>query len=183
MSGFEVAGVVLGSIPLLVSAVEAYIKFMRDWGKSELKSLNRQLTTERTKLYNVLEQLLGDKVPQRDIEPMLQDPMGPLWQAKETNDKIRRMLWNSYAPFEETVLEIRDAVEDVMARLQVQVTSDGQVSPFKYTSVGDFPTDSHHRLMPHAGQMGHQRAHDARVQEVPVPPGSPRLPRCTRHHR
>ncbi|KAK3896367.1 hypothetical protein C8A05DRAFT_40124, partial [Staphylotrichum tortipilum] len=61
MSGFEVAGIVLGSIPLIVTAVEAYIKFMRDWGKipSELKSLNRQLTTERAKLYNVLEQLLG----------------------------------------------------------------------------------------------------------------------------
>ncbi len=130
MSGFEVAGVVLGSTPLIVSAIEAYIKFMRDWGKVplELKSLNRQLTTERAKLYNVLEQLLGDMVPQRDIEPMLQDPMGPLWQAKATNDKIRRMLWNSYTPFEETVSEIRDALEDVMERLQVQVTSNGQAS-------------------------------------------------------
>src|SRR5690348_11333638 len=62
MSGFEVAGIVLGSIPIIVTAIEAYINFMRDWGKvaTELKSLNRQLTTERAKLYNVLDQLLGD---------------------------------------------------------------------------------------------------------------------------
>ncbi len=130
MSGFEVAGIVLGSIPLIVTAVEAYVTFMKDWGKApaELRSLNRQLTTERAKLYNVCDQLLSDIVPQRDIEPMLQEPMGPLWQAKGANDKIRCMLWNSYAPFEKTVLEIRDALEDMMDRLKVQVTSDGQVS-------------------------------------------------------
>ncbi len=130
MSGFEVAGIVLGSIPLVVTAIEAYVTFMKDWGKApaELKSLNRQLTTERAKLYNVCDQLLSDIVPQRDIEPMLQEPMGPLWQTKEANDKIRRMLWNSYAPFEKTVLEIQDALEDMMERLKVQVTSDGQAS-------------------------------------------------------
>lgn len=131
MSGFEVAGIVLGSIPIIVTAIEAYINFMRDWGKvtAELKSLNRQLTTERAKLYNVLDQLLGNMVPQRDIEPMLQNPMGPLWQAKETNDKIRRLLQDSYTPFEETVLEIQDILEDIMRRLKVHVTPDGQVCP------------------------------------------------------
>jgi hypothetical protein len=103
MSGFEIAGIVLGTIPLVVTVLEAYSNFMRDWGKapSELKSLNRQLTTERAKLYNVCDQLISDVVPQRDIEPMLQDPFGQLWQAKETNDKIRRRLWDAYGPFEE----------------------------------------------------------------------------------
>jgi len=43
MSGFEVAGVVLGTLPLVIKAVEAYIGFIKDWGKaaSELKSINR----------------------------------------------------------------------------------------------------------------------------------------------
>lgn len=134
MSGFEVAGIVLGSIPLIVSAVEAYINFMKGWGKvtSELRSLNRQLTTERAKLYNVCDQLLGDLVPQRDIEPMLQDPMGPLWHAEGTNDKIRCILWNSYTPFEKTVLEIREALEDMMERLKVSITPNGQASLYTY---------------------------------------------------
>ena len=80
MSGFEVAGVVLGTLPLVIKAVKAYIGFIKDWGKavSELKSINRQLTTERSKLYNVCDQLLNNVVPQKDIEPMLQDPFGPL---------------------------------------------------------------------------------------------------------
>ncbi|KAL6353697.1 hypothetical protein LRP88_13010 [Fusarium phalaenopsidis] len=115
MSGFEVAGIVLGTIPLIVTALEAYSNVMRDWGKapSELKSLNRQLTTERAKLYNVCDQLISDVVPQRDIEPMLQDPFGQLWQAKETNDKIRRRLWDAYGPFEETIMEVGEALESV----------------------------------------------------------------------
>ncbi|KAL6399890.1 hypothetical protein AUP68_17299 [Ilyonectria robusta] len=129
MSGFEVAGIVLGTIPLLVSALDAYCSLMRDWGKapSELKSLNRQLTTERAKLYNVCDQLISDVVPQRDIEPMLQDPFGPLWQAKETNEKIRRRLWRSYEPFQDTVQEVGEALDDVMQRLRVHVTHDGKV--------------------------------------------------------
>ncbi|KAK0614515.1 hypothetical protein B0T14DRAFT_436388 [Immersiella caudata] len=129
MSGFEVAGVVLGTLPLVIKAVEAYICFMKDWGKaaSELKSINRQLTTERSKLYNVCDQLLSDVVPQKDIEPMLQDPFGPLWQAEDTKKRIRRRLWNSYEPFSKTVLDIQEALQVVQDKLSVDVTSDGQV--------------------------------------------------------
>ena len=129
MSGFEVLGVVLGTIPLVVSGLEYYCKFMREWGKipSELRSLNRQLTTERAKLYNVCDQLISDVVPQRDIEPMLQDPFGPLWQAKGTNDKIRRRLWDSYDSFEDTVREIGEELESVTQRLKIEI-SGGKVS-------------------------------------------------------
>ncbi|KAM5343876.1 hypothetical protein ACJ41O_012413 [Fusarium nematophilum] len=130
MSGLEVVGVVLGTIPLVVTALETYSNFLRDWGKapSELRSLNRQLTTERAKLYNVCDQLISDVVPQRDIEPMLQDPFGPLWQAKETNDRIRRRLWESYGPFEETAKEVGESLETVMQRLRIDVSHDGQVA-------------------------------------------------------
>ncbi|KAH7165847.1 hypothetical protein EDB81DRAFT_680092 [Dactylonectria macrodidyma] len=130
MSGIEAVGIVLGTIPLLVTALEAYCGFMRDWGKahSELRSLNRQLTTEQAKLYNVCNQLISDVVPQRDIEPMLKDPFGPLWQIEETNAKIRRRLWSSYSPFEETVVEVKEVLDSVMQRLSVQVTRDGQAT-------------------------------------------------------
>ncbi|KAK5653256.1 hypothetical protein OQA88_9155 [Cercophora sp. LCS_1] len=129
MSGFEVAGVVLGTLPLVIEAVKAYIGFMKDWGKvaSELRSINRQLTTERSRFYNVCEQLLSDVVPQNDIEPMLQDPFGPLWQAENTNKRIRRRLWNSYEPFETTVMEVQEALRTIQEKLSVDVTRDGHV--------------------------------------------------------
>jgi hypothetical protein len=129
MSGFEIAGIVLGTLPLVVTALEAYSNFLRDWGKApaELRSLNRQLSTERVRLCNVCEQLISDVVSQRDIEPMLQDPFGPLWQAKETNDRIRRRLWDSYSLFEDTVKEVGEALESVILRLRIDVSSDGTV--------------------------------------------------------
>ncbi|RSL77023.1 hypothetical protein CEP51_009444 [Fusarium floridanum] len=129
MSGFEVAGIVLGTLPLVVTALETYSNFLRDWGKapSELRSLNRQLSTERVRLCNVCEQLISDVVPQRDVEPMLQDPFGPLWQGKETNDRIRQRLWDSYGPFEDTVKEVEEALDSVMQRLRIDVSSDGKV--------------------------------------------------------
>ncbi|KAF9769108.1 hypothetical protein IL306_013522 [Fusarium sp. DS 682] len=131
MSGFEVAGIVLGSIPLVISALEAYSKFMRDWGKatSELRSLHRQLSTEQIKLRNVCQLLISDVVPQQDIEQMLANPFGPLWIVKETNDKIRKRLWDAYGPFEDTVAEIRETLENIMERLRVHISDDGQVSP------------------------------------------------------
>lgn len=131
MSGFEIAGLIIGTIPLVVTAVEAYISFMKDWGKttSELRSINRQLTTERAKLYNVLEQLLGDIVSQEDVEPMLEDPFGPSWKTDQANSGIRRRLRDSYGPFEQTVLEVQEALVDVMGRLSVEVTPDGKASP------------------------------------------------------
>jgi hypothetical protein len=133
MSGFEVAGIVLGTLPLLVSALETYSKFMRDWGKtpSELRSLNRQLTTERAKLYNVCDLLISDAVPNQDIEPMLLNPFGPLWKATETSDKIRRRLWDAYKPFEETVIEVEEALQSIMQRLRVQVSADGKVRGYR----------------------------------------------------
>ncbi|KAL6922340.1 hypothetical protein FSST1_006366 [Fusarium sambucinum] len=129
MSGFEVAGIVLGSLPLVVTALEAYCKFMREWGKtpSELRSLNRQLKTERAKYYNVCALLISDVVPQQDIEPMLLSPFGPLWRVSETNDKIRQRLWDAYNPFEETIVEIQEALNAIMSRLRVQISQDGQV--------------------------------------------------------
>ncbi|CAG7564734.1 unnamed protein product [Fusarium equiseti] len=129
MPGFEVAGIVLGSLPLLITALQAYCNFMEDWGKipSELKSLNRQLTTERTKLYNVCSLLISDVIPQRNIDPMLQNPFGPLWRIPGTNDRIRRRLWDSYDPFQQAMSEIQEALESITRRLRVQISQTGGV--------------------------------------------------------
>ncbi|RFN46236.1 hypothetical protein FIE12Z_9515 [Fusarium flagelliforme] len=130
MSGFEVVGIVLGSLPLLVTALEAYSKFLRDLGKapSELKSLNRQLTTERAKLYNVCNLLISDVVAQKDIEPMLQNPFGPLWRAPGTNKKIQRRLWDSYDLFEQAFTEIKAALDNIMRRLRVEWVNKGRMT-------------------------------------------------------
>ncbi|QPC77924.1 hypothetical protein HYE68_008676 [Fusarium pseudograminearum] len=129
MSGIEVAGIVLGSFPLVVTALETYCEFMRDWGRaaSELKSLNRQLSTEKAKLFNVCNILINDVVPQRDIEPMLQNPFGPLWRVPDTNKKIRWRLSGDYDQFEENIAAVKGALDTIMTRLRIHISQDGQV--------------------------------------------------------
>jgi hypothetical protein len=64
MSGLEVAGVVLGSLPLVISALEHYANGIntakRFWRyKSEVRSILLQINTERSIFVNTIELLLS----------------------------------------------------------------------------------------------------------------------------
>ncbi|KAI8310682.1 hypothetical protein K4K61_000285 [Colletotrichum sp. SAR11_59] len=112
MSGFEVAGVVLGTIPLVISALEQYqkgISTMRKWRnyQRELRSLIWNLETER-------------------IESMVEDPFGPAWHEDTIQAKIKTRLWRSFSVFENTIKEIEKATKEMMTQLNVQ--SGGNVS-------------------------------------------------------
>ncbi|KAK3303044.1 uncharacterized protein B0T15DRAFT_568749 [Chaetomium strumarium] len=112
MSGFEVAGIVLGSIPLVISALEHYgegLSTIQRWRKykRELQSLVRNLQTERVKLQNVCEKLLVGIVPPSDIEAMIDDPLGGLWRQDAVQKRIQFRLWKSYDVFEATISDIK----------------------------------------------------------------------------
>ncbi|KAF4991283.1 hypothetical protein FGRMN_7943 [Fusarium graminum] len=92
-----------------------------------LMSPNRQWNTERVKLCDVCDLLISNAVPQQDAEPMLLDPFGPLWNVKVANDKIRLRLWDAYTPFENTGMEVDEALRSVMQRLRVRISADGNV--------------------------------------------------------
>lgn len=133
MSGFEVAGVLLGSIPIVVSALEFYIKGIGTMGRwrrftLELESLVLKLGTEEAKLQNVYEKLLRDIVPDDQIEPMLVDPFGPLWTEPGTVARIRRRLWRHMKLFEENVRSMNIAMEDMKQKLNIG--PDGKVSAY-----------------------------------------------------
>ncbi|KAL2006428.1 hypothetical protein VTN00DRAFT_9096 [Thermoascus crustaceus] len=89
MSGFEVAGIVLRSIPLVISALEHYsdgARTLKRWRSydGELKSLIRSLNTEMVKFQNVCENLLQGIVPPSRIEEMLNDLLalfGKTWTS------------------------------------------------------------------------------------------------------
>jgi hypothetical protein len=131
MSGFEVAGVILGSIPIVISALEFYIRGLgpiRRWRRFTLglESLVLKLGTEEAKLQNVCEKLLRDIVPDDQIEPMLMEPFGPLWKDPRTVDRIRRRLWRHLKLFEANVRQMNDAVEEMKQKLNIG--PDGKVS-------------------------------------------------------
>lgn len=130
MSGFEVAGVVLGSIPLIVSALEHYkqgmstIKTWRNYDR-ELRSLIRNLETEKIRFQDICEKLLIGLVPSSQIEHMVDDPFGRLWRQDSVQDAIKARLWRSYELFHSIVKDMEAAIKDIMRRLDLQ--PDGKV--------------------------------------------------------
>ncbi|KAM0245516.1 hypothetical protein ACHAP5_005323 [Fusarium lateritium] len=124
MSGFEIAGVVLGSIPIVVSALEYYVKglgILQNFHsyKRLLKSLILALKTEHINLQNICEKLLVGIAPQTCIEMMIREPFGKLWGEKEINNKLRLRLWTSLSVFEERVQDMKLAVEEMMNKLSI----------------------------------------------------------------
>ncbi|OBR06237.1 hypothetical protein CH63R_10357 [Colletotrichum higginsianum IMI 349063] len=121
MSGLEVAGIVLGSIPLIISALEHYkqgesiIKIWRNHER-ELKRLIRNLKIERVRLQNVLERLLIGIVPSNHIERMIAEPFGPAWHLEDVQRKIQTRLWTSSGVFEEILGDLDAAIQDMMRR-------------------------------------------------------------------
>ncbi|KAF2822061.1 hypothetical protein CC86DRAFT_95126 [Ophiobolus disseminans] len=94
MSGLEVAGVVLGSLPLVISALEHYTNGIhtakRYWRyKSELRSLILQIDTERGIFINTLEQLLSGLVRIEHMTEFLSNPGGEVWQDVDVQLKTR----------------------------------------------------------------------------------------------
>lgn len=122
MSGFEVAGIVLGSIPLIVSTLENYydgVRTIQRWRKAStvLLILINDLDNERLRLQNICEKLLNGLVPSRQIDAMVESPMGELWLEKDTQQKIRARLWRSWDVFEKRMVSIQQATEEIKLRL------------------------------------------------------------------
>ncbi|KAG7431293.1 hypothetical protein Forpi1262_v008130 [Fusarium oxysporum f. sp. raphani] len=125
MSGLEVAGIVLGSIPLLIIALEKYtegLSTLHRWRKykRELQSLIRNLETERIKLQNVCEKLLLDLVPHYKIEALIDNPMGDLWREEETLKKVQFRLGKGFKVFQDTANDLRATLFDLGRLIESQ---------------------------------------------------------------
>lgn len=122
MSGFEVAGIVLGALPLVITALQNYnqgLSTLQKWRRyeRELRSLIRNIETERVKLQNVCEKLLVGLVPPSRIEDMIDNPMGDLWTEEETLKKIHFRLGRGFGVFEDTIKDVRAAVDEMSKRM------------------------------------------------------------------
>ncbi|KAI0454724.1 hypothetical protein F5B21DRAFT_473944 [Xylaria acuta] len=76
MAGLEVAGLVLGTLPLAVKAVQGYRETFYSIKnvKRDLDYIERDLQTEKLRLQNTCEGLLVGIVPPRKIHSMIEDP-------------------------------------------------------------------------------------------------------------
>lgn len=134
MSGIEVAGLVLGSIPLVISTLEHYkdgLSTIQRWRQyeREVRILVRNLKTEHVRIQNICEKLLGDLVPPSKIESLIENPNGPLWKERDIQKKVRLRLWRSADIFESTLRDLQASMEKL--KKQVDSQCDGSASSFR----------------------------------------------------
>ncbi|KAK4450353.1 hypothetical protein QBC34DRAFT_494000 [Podospora aff. communis PSN243] len=140
MSGFEVAGIAIGSIPIIVSALKASNNALKPgpihrWRfyARELKLLMRKLEVEHLKLLTVFERLLNGIVPDSQIDIMTNNPFGPLWKDPTTAERIQKRLGPSADAFESGVQEIREAMEEI--GILLGFGTDGEITWLKCSRV------------------------------------------------
>jgi hypothetical protein len=136
MSGLEVAGVVLGSLPLVISALEHYANGIhtakRYWRyKLELRSLILQIDTERGIFLNTLEQLLSGLVRIEHMTEFLSNPGGLAWHDVEVQLKLR--LRSAYEIYFGNVNGMARSLKRIREKLALDPDS-GKVRPSKRCS-------------------------------------------------
>jgi hypothetical protein len=131
MSGFEIVGVVLGSLPIMVAALKSYgdgirtIRRLVEY-KWEIKKLIITLETEEILFRNTCEVLLDGIDGAGEMEELLKNPGGRSWKQGVLGDRLKSRLSTSYDIFFKRILDMSDALEAFQKRLGLD--SNGKVS-------------------------------------------------------
>jgi hypothetical protein len=130
MSGLEVAGVVLGTLPLVISALEHYVNGLntakRFWlYKREMQSMMQLVKTERMLFENTIEQLLTGIVK---VERMTEVRSGGnFWQDGDVELGLKNRSRDSYEIYHDNVRGMEASLQAIMKKLGLD--PDGKVRP------------------------------------------------------
>jgi hypothetical protein len=124
VTGVETAGLVLGSIPLILAGLEFYAKGIavsKRYFKhrEQFQNLIRELRTENAICTNSINLLLVGVVKQRDMAAFLEDPRGDRWKEAEFDQGLKQRLGTSYDCYMETIDELRKTTEIFKQRLKL----------------------------------------------------------------
>ncbi|KAF2821597.1 hypothetical protein CC86DRAFT_458775 [Ophiobolus disseminans] len=144
MSGFEIAGVVLGSLPLLVVALEHYsdgvstIQSMRKY-ETIFEYLHASLATSLAIYRNSLEELLSPlALSDSQLFCLLEDIDQHAWDDPDLIKGIRSRLGNSYVPFKSSIKQLHKKVNLFGHKLQL----DEKLKPSWVSDVGVVDTQA-----------------------------------------
>jgi hypothetical protein len=136
MSGFEVAGIILGLIPLLISGLEDYskgvsmIKNMKAY-ESVLETMIADFITSSAIYRNSCEELLSPlMLPDAKFYELLNDPKSKTWDSDELGKELRNRLGDSYEPYKLAVEKLNKRID--LLRRKLDLNDDMQVSALIY---------------------------------------------------
>ncbi|OSS47845.1 hypothetical protein B5807_06485 [Epicoccum nigrum] len=133
MSGVEVAGLVLGALPILLAGLQFYAEGIavtkRYWKyREEVNSLLDDLKAESSVYQNSIETILLGVVDARDVAEFLAKPGGDLWMAPSFERKLKKRLGTSYDAYLCTILKLCNTAEAFKARLKLSDSGQPQFS-------------------------------------------------------
>ncbi|EER37858.1 conserved hypothetical protein [Histoplasma capsulatum H143] len=120
MSGFEIAGIVLGAFPLIIHLADGYmngVHTIQGWARHQrqLMHLKQLLETEQTRFLNTCDSLFRacTNASTSEIETLLAgvDPAGAEWAKHQ--ESLRGMLGRSYDPYIATIADMNNALEEM----------------------------------------------------------------------
>lgn len=124
VTGVEVAGLILGSIPLLISALEHYeeaveptVAFFR-WKGNLSKAIN-ELTVIYASYEQSLRLLLKPIASAADLAKMMDDAKHPLWSQGDVADDLRCYMKTAYDSCVLTIEEIAETLVEVAGNLNI----------------------------------------------------------------
>ena len=125
MSGFEVVGVVLGTLPIAVKAVQGYLNILsaQRTAKRDLTELIQDLQTEEACLRNTCELLISGVAPCSVVDKLVENPLGPEWN--QFDKQLRLRLWRTHGEFVKQATELLAATRELQEKLRIH--QDGKV--------------------------------------------------------
>jgi hypothetical protein len=139
LTGVEIAGLVLGALPILISAVEQYkeglhpikIFFQK---QSELDRFLRALDEQKTFLRLSLIELFGaelSSLTEEQIEALQDDSndLKVLWEDEHLQAEVKQRLGLAYVPYMNNIDRMKEALEKLVNQKCLSIQSVTQVNP------------------------------------------------------
>ncbi|KAK3401310.1 hypothetical protein B0T20DRAFT_503904 [Sordaria brevicollis] len=137
MSGIEVAGLVLGVLPVVIQALNGYRSILSSIRnvESDIQALILGLETERVRLRTSCELLLEGIVPAKEIDDLLEDPFSEKWKALGVTNKLKIRLWDAVTTYERTIGDMKTVEAELKRSVGFMVQEDGKLKFNEKTSL------------------------------------------------
>ncbi|PVI03473.1 hypothetical protein DM02DRAFT_587868 [Periconia macrospinosa] len=128
MSGVELAGLILGCLPILIQGIEKYnegldpVKSFLRWEK-ELPALIRKLRNQHVHYAQTIRILLEPITTEFELAEMLSGSVA-LWKDKSMELKLQEKLQDSYFAYQNTISDIERITKRIASKLDLDRASE-----------------------------------------------------------
>jgi hypothetical protein len=148
MSGFEISGVLLGVLPLIISAVGTYDNVYRPFVtrykdyEPALKRFQQGLLTEKAIFVNECRLLLRSSVDPERVQDMLDDLKHDGWTDSDIEQKVSQYLGDSKEECKATIARIQGELLAILNEYQrYGITMDSVHLNTDVSPLPNLPTD------------------------------------------